>query len=77
MSPLVYLKFQTQVMQIWFLNCRNYQIFTFVKDEGFNLQTCASALISIVSVIIWGYWNHLMALVLDMYFQRYGTILLR
>jgi hypothetical protein len=77
MSPSVYLKFQTQVMQIWFLNCRNYHIFTFVKDEGSNLQTCASALTSIVSVIIWAYWSHLMAFVLDMYFQRYGTILLR
>jgi hypothetical protein len=49
MSPSVYLKFQTQVMQIWFLNCRNYHIFAFVKDQGSNLQTCASALTSIVS----------------------------
>jgi hypothetical protein len=49
MSPSIYLKFQTQVMQIWFLNCKNYQIFAFVKDEGSKLQTCANALISIVS----------------------------
>jgi len=49
MSPSVDLKFQTQVMQIWFLNCKNYYILVFVKDEGSNLQTCASALTFIIS----------------------------
>jgi len=42
----------------------------YVKNEGSNLQTCASALNFVLSCNSLGCWSHLMAHVLGMRFQR-------
>jgi hypothetical protein len=46
------------------------KIVAYVKNEGSNLQTCASALNFVVSCNSLGCWSHLMAHVLSMRFQR-------
>jgi len=51
------------------------KIIVYVKNEGYNLQTCANALIPLYHVVIWGCLNDLMVFVLGMHFQRRVNIL--
>jgi hypothetical protein len=47
------------------------KILVYVKDEDSNLQTCVQAFKLVVSCGDFGIVEHLMALVIDMHYQRY------